>query len=107
MNIATCHACPFVQPPPYNRTCVCTLDGRDILEHARDQYCPEGRFAWSGAGDAVAFVVHRLRLDGLSRVWERFTHRPCGCAARQKRLNGRFAGLWEWLMEWKDAFRWG
>lgn len=44
MNIAHCHTCPARQRPCYG-PCACTLDGRDIQEHARDGFCPRGRFA--------------------------------------------------------------
>jgi hypothetical protein len=94
-----CHRCPHVQPPPYSGKCACTIDGRDILDHAKDRYCPLGRFRL-GLGDWIARVLTatglrpllaRMALDIAlcNAPWLADGQQPtCGCAERQTALNG-------------------
>lgn len=42
-RVTTCHLCPDRQTP-CNGPCACTVDGRDILDHARKGDCPKGRY---------------------------------------------------------------
>lgn len=41
--ILCCQACPKRQKECHG-PCACTVDGVDIMEHARSGKCPEGRF---------------------------------------------------------------
>ena len=43
MLIAICHRCPHRQRP-CKGPCACTIDGVDIIEHAKSGECPNGRF---------------------------------------------------------------
>jgi hypothetical protein len=84
--LATCHRCPDRQRNCHG-PCACTLDGRDILEHARERYCPAGRYQL-GLGDTVAGVLHRTGIAPLyKKIRSKVTKKPCGCRARQARLN--------------------
>lgn len=56
-------------------------------------YPPERVYAecrspvWLGFGDAVAWLTHVTRIDRLVTRWSRWRGKPCGCAARQSRMN--------------------
>jgi hypothetical protein len=40
-----CQVCPFKQRFCYeNQPCLCTADGADIREHARDGHCPQNMY---------------------------------------------------------------
>lgn len=43
MNLRICHKCQFRQRGCQG-PCVCTVDGRDIIEHATSGQCPKGYF---------------------------------------------------------------
>jgi hypothetical protein len=89
-HITTCHRCPHRQRP-CNGPCPCTIDGEDIVKHAATGYCPAGRFAWAGVGDALACLFARV---GIVRAlaWARQQWGwDCGCKGRQEALN-----RWRW-----------
>lgn len=90
-NILRCQACPD------RRSSHCGQDGQDIALHARDNYCPTGRYRL-GLGDRLASWLSRTGLRWLALelsrerelyVWWRESPRSCGCPARQVALNGR------------------
>lgn len=66
--------------------CACTIDGKDIMQHAAERYCPLGKYRL-GLGDVVARITH---ATGIQAVMRRLTKKkPCGgCKKRQLALNG-------------------
>lgn len=40
-----------------------------------------------GLGDTVAHLTHATGLDRLAEVYTQATGKPCGCKARQEKLN--------------------
>ena len=69
------------------------LDSQDILINARDGTCPDDRFT-PGIGDALATLFNWM---GIPALIARLVHRPCGCKARQAKMNDRWRGLGQWL----------
>lgn len=51
-NIAICLACPFRGPA--DGACPCTIDGRDIKEHAEAGDCPKGFYGQAGTTTPAA-----------------------------------------------------
>jgi hypothetical protein len=96
--IAICHRCPNRQKDCAG-PCVCTIDGKDIITHAEARHCPRGYFRL-GIGDVVAAVLYQLGVHRAVAEWNRLTLRGCGCAKRQATMNARWAGLYDWVMEW-------
>jgi hypothetical protein len=43
--------------------------------------------AGEGLGDAVASLTHLTGMDRLAKTYEGVTGKPCGCDARQEKLN--------------------
>lgn len=41
--IMICHRCPY-RGQPSGGACPCTIDGRDIIQHAEARQCPQGRY---------------------------------------------------------------
>jgi hypothetical protein len=73
-----CHACDKRQRPCHG-ACACTVDGRDIIDHAGRHDCPLHRYRRRGLGDWLAGAIHRLSRGKV---------RQCGgCKARAARLN--------------------
>jgi len=110
--------CPFRSPPPYAGKCLCTVSGRDIIEHATEGSCPKGYYTTglpdipptTGtaaasphppdiplAGDVVEAIAKRIGADRLAKLWERWTGTPCGCAERKAKLNAASVRLLKWL----------
>ena len=97
-NIATCQTCPR-RAKGCNGPCACTIDGRDIIEHARANYCPERKYGdgiartWPrtplapGPGDVVKTVLSRLGYDAGPN---------CGCEVMRQRMN-----TWGWWGCWR------
>lgn len=116
-RIIVCHACPHRQRQCAG-PCLCSLDGRDILNHARDGQCPEGRFAGSsaetpasstpraewplwaskvaewaeppdkGVGDTIQ---RKLGVCGEAfKATLKVLGVECGCAARQSEWNAKY-----------------
>jgi hypothetical protein len=76
-----CARCPHSQRGCQG-PCACTVDGRDILEHAAEGYCPLGRYKL-GPGDVLAIIFHRTGIRWLvGLLWA-----SCGCESKQKWLN--------------------
>jgi hypothetical protein len=70
--------------------CPCTLDGRDILDHARERYCPAGRYQL-GLGDTIAGVLHKTGIGpAYLKLRSKVTKKPCNCPKNIKRLNTAF-----------------
>ena len=79
MNLATCHRCPN-RGRPCVGPCLCTISGRDIVEHAKAGDCPLDRFhapdRSRGLGDTIAKITSAIGIT------------PCGeCSKRQQLLN--------------------
>jgi hypothetical protein len=54
-NIPTCAKCPFrdrKHKGPNGYT-ICTVTGREFMEHCRENSCPAGKFAGAPAPDAI------------------------------------------------------
>ena len=64
--------------------CPCTLDGRDIIEHAESGDCPKQKFPSRGIGDTVAKA---LQAVGVDRMVKAIAGKDCGCKGRQEKLN--------------------
>lgn len=103
--IHICHRCTRRQRPCAGR-CVCLVDGQDVLEHAATAYCPLGRYRL-GMGDLLARGLHVTRLARLAVLWREMTGRECRCGQRQGELNGRWAGMWQWIIGWGMDEIWG
>ena len=121
MNVHLCMKCPHRQQV-CGGPCPCTVDGRDILDHAKSGDCPKGYFAEPEkmppraaatapisagetatapdiplAGDVVESIAKRIGADRLARLWEKWTGVPCGCAERREKLNAASARLLRWV----------
>lgn len=70
-NIKTCHACEFRQKTCSGK-CPCTIDGRDIIDHARANDCPKKKFSGKRT------VFRRVQLTILARP-ETAAHRHKTC----------------------------
>jgi hypothetical protein len=82
--IQICHRCPDRQFPCAG-ACICKLDGKDIVQHARELYCPKGRYQL-GIGDTVARVLHTTGVAGAYRKLR--GEKGCKpCQQRQHALN--------------------
>lgn len=78
-----CHRCPD-RGEVVDRVCLCKLDGDDIRTHARERYCPAGRYRL-GLGDVIAGIMHRT---GIAKLWKKIRGKKCGkCRERQMKLN--------------------
>lgn len=74
-NAHVCHHCDKMNRDRY----VCSIDGREIADHAASHDCPLQRFDSRGAGDVLAKVIHAVTLG---------TVKPCGaCQKRAETLN--------------------
>jgi hypothetical protein len=81
--ILICHHCPNRERVS-SSSCVCAVDRRDIIEHAQEMYCPEGRYKL-GTGDVVAMILSRT---GIAAAWKWVLGGKCdGCKKTQQRLN--------------------
>jgi hypothetical protein len=71
--------------------CPCLIDGRNIIDHAKEAYCPLGKFRL-GPGDILAAAFHRL---GIRRMWLKLRGKSgCSkCAKRQTWMNRLWARL--------------
>ena len=96
-NIHTCHVCPF-RPPACQGWCPCRVDGRQIIDHARDHDCPLERFTPRRLGDTLAWIIQRTGIARLLRDRPNASasapsrgknpaYSNCGCAARRHLLN--------------------
>jgi hypothetical protein len=96
-NILICHACPSRQRNCMG-SCACLRDGRDIIDHAKSHDCPLERFAPRGMGDSVAWILQRMGIVRLIRLyreqvrWQRdaparIAPPDCGCGKRREKLN--------------------
>lgn len=118
IRVSKCHRCEKRQKE-CNGPCACTIDGLDIIEHAKQGYCPLGKFsgepikpdpilpvprdewpAWvnfvaklATEGDGgVGDTIHRQ----LGIVGEAFKETltalgvPCGCDKRRAEWNAKF-----------------
>jgi len=109
MSILICHKCPH-RHRPCAGPCPCTLDGRDIIDHAQANYCPLGKFGgdkpvgWEdgpklpppapvpvssqrGPGDVVKIVLAKLGYKAAG---------DCGCESMRQKMNA-----WGWWGCWK------
>lgn len=81
---AVCATCHHSQRQCKGK-CACTIDGKDIMEHIAERYCPIGRYKL-GLGDVVARITHATGIQALTRKMK--GKRGCGgCKKRQLRLN--------------------
>lgn len=65
-NLAICLVCPRRQTA-CNGPCACTVDGRDILEHARSGDCPDSRFDDTAGGGIASPPAHAVDRRCLHR----------------------------------------
>ena len=82
-TIAICHRCPSRQKKCAG-PCVCTISGKDIIEHAAAWECPRELFPARGLGDTVAKVLHWLRVDKLVKA---ILRKRCRCDERRAAMN--------------------
>lgn len=107
LQIITCHKCRFSQTRHTGGCagpCPCHIDRRDIIDHARLNYCPAGYYPFNGLGSAVTWVLWHSGAAYLWLAWKRWHGAPCECgerAAALDRLGARMAnmlrGLWRRL----------
>jgi hypothetical protein len=102
--IGVCLTCPNRMKPDARHVSACSIDSRDIREHAHARACPIGRYQL-GVGDLLAVLFNRLGVRRVADLWTRLTKRPCDCSGRQAKLNARWAPFYDWLMEWPHALR--
>lgn len=112
MNGHICIKCAFRQQV-CRGPCACTVDGRDILDHAAKGDCPKGHFSEPGrmpaqaipktslpdiplAGDVVEKIAKAVGADRLAKWWEQMTGKPCGCGERKEVLNAATRRLLKW-----------
>jgi hypothetical protein len=76
-NIHVCHRCPFRQEP-CNGSCACTVDGRDIIDHAERGDCPHERFPQGYAQKPVEIVQKAAELTEGN---------GCGCSRASRPKN--------------------
>jgi len=95
---------------------LCTIDRRNIIEHAVAGECPLGKFTetqaiarpiseWpmtariiaklrspedGGIGDTIHRHLSRFGADAMTRLYTRIVGTACGCSDRQERLNQLF-----------------
>lgn len=50
LNLKFCHPCGYRQRPCHG-ACACSIDGLDIIQHAKANYCPHPKGAKFGAGE--------------------------------------------------------
>jgi len=81
--IVVCRACPD-RTTHCRGACPCPIDDKPAADHAREAYCPAGRYRL-GLGDTIARVLH---VTGVARLVRRLKL-PCGCKKRQQALNNR------------------
>ncbi len=81
--IPFCHHCLNRQQECDGGMCTCTIDGKDIADHANEGYCPIGNFR-IGLGDFLARLFHRT---GVKAVVNTVTGGNCGCKKRQMDWN--------------------
>ena len=90
-NARQCHRCGWIDPCFAARKCrgpcACTLNGRDITQNIQANFCPAGRFGWSGPGDVLAWLMYVCRVKALVHRWHRLWRTRCNCDKRQDRLN--------------------
>ncbi len=81
-----CIKCDKATPPPRTGVCLCTVNGKDIIENATVSLCPLGKFRWDGFGDGFAWFTHYTRI---ARTWGWIKGKPyCAkCGERQSRWN--------------------
>jgi hypothetical protein len=102
--LLNCYQCPH-RPPMPTGPCICSVNGRDIMENAAAGICPIGRTR-AGLGDLVAAAIHRLRLKEFVSRW-RIAELRCGvCENRQKQLNTAppWSAVWNWTLEARQAW---
>jgi hypothetical protein len=58
------------------------------------------RLPMSGVGDVLAAVFKAVGIEAFAKYLASRRNKSCRCPARQKMLNIRFFGLWEWLWDW-------
>jgi len=85
-NLTICHRCDRLARPCAG-ACICTADGRDIVDHAQAGDCPLARYPSRGLGDTVAKVTHATGIHALVQTAARAVGKPCGCAKRREALN--------------------
>jgi hypothetical protein len=75
-NISVCLKCPLKSPPPYTGVCLCTISGRDIVDHALKGDCPKGYYS---APDAMP--AQKRTADAVASA---VVEGDCGCSRRRK-----------------------
>lgn len=112
-RITLCHSCEHGnRDGRCNGPCPCTIDGRNIIDHARSGDCPKGYYtgtpqpappwpAWAtaiqnrrkpgevGVGDTLARIFSRFGGNAFKRALKRFGVK-CGCGARQEAMNAKY-----------------
>jgi hypothetical protein len=78
VNVAHCHRCPL-RARSCSGPCACTVDGCDIRDHAKANYCPQKKF-----GDGVTPAGWNAALptytdDEIAAMFERDKLGGCGC----------------------------
>jgi hypothetical protein len=77
--IVVCAKCVRAAGQSCSGACPCPDDGRDVRDHAREAFCPRGKYGL-GIGDAVARLTYATGIQ--AKVG------PCGaCKERQQRWN--------------------
>jgi hypothetical protein len=80
--IVVCAKCVRAAGQSCSGACPCPDDGRDVRDHAREAFCPRGKYKL-GIGDAVARLAYATGVQAAVKA----TGIPCGCKERQKRWN--------------------
>lgn len=93
-NISRCHRCPLRQRG-CNGACACTVDGRDIVEHAQANRCPHPDGPRFGTGEPIGppLSIEAAKpgpgdyLDKLIKLAGYTTKATCGCADMRQHMN--------------------
>ena len=95
--VHVCHRCDLRQKP-CNGICLCTVDGRNITDHAKNWECPQGKFparpagepscTSRGLGDTIAKITKATGI--AAAVSAVIGGNDCGCGKRQETLNRLF-----------------
>jgi hypothetical protein len=120
--MSICHKCSYRQPACAG-PCACTIDGRDIIDHARNGDCPKGYFDHppqpqplsdeakliqlidaepeGHLGDHVKAAIEALGLDRAAKFFKLIDGKNCGCEKRRQWLNSLDASARAWLAKWQ------
>lgn len=83
--------------PECDGPCPCPIDGRGVVEHAEQGYCPAGKYPFAGLGSVVAWMMWKT---GASQRYLR-RNKACGCGKRAGWLNRKTA----WIFNTARRFR--